>query len=843
MMQQYWSIKAEYPNTLLFYRMGDFYELFYEDAERASTLLDIALTSRNKSDPTPIKMAGVPAHSINQYIQKLMQQSVPVAICEQVGDPTKTKGPVERKVTRVVTPGTLIDDDLLDARTENLLVAVHPGHAATAIAELELSSGRFTAQYIENDESIESAVRRTAPAEVLVAEGQEIENLITVTRVQEVPAWYFSYERACEILKSQFKFRDISVFDGNAHPELTATAGALLQYAKDVFASDLPHIRNLRIVGSNDNLVIDHHSWRNLEIESTLSGQFKGSLLHLFDHCITTMGARQLRRWFRNPIRDRDEIARRHQVVNYFLDAASYHSTASELKNIADLERIVSRLATKTANPRDLAQLRDSLAALPKLIDSFELKDCQALADLCADITTMPQIAALLTKALQDTPAPSLRDGGVIQQGYDDEFDEIIQIRDNSDAALIELEVREQERTGIRSLRIHYNRIHGYYIEVLRSAIDQVPEDYARRQTLKNKERYVTPELSEFESRILSARERAIAKEKELFDDLLEKLLPHVTAVQKTARSLAQIDVLRNFAERASTLRLNRPQLLDTPGFRIEAGRHPLVEQLSSQTYVPNDTDLQPDSKLLLITGPNMGGKSTYMRQSALIALLAHVGSYVPASSASIGPLDRIFTRIGASDDLTGGNSTFMVEMTEMATILHAATENSLVLVDEIGRGTSTFDGLALAWACAVSLAEDVKAYTLFSTHYFEITALAELIAGITNVHLDAVEYNEEIVFLYEVKEGAANQSYGLQVARLAGMPEEVIESATNKLRELTQSANQSHTQHSSLQRTLFDLQHKTASAVETKLDKVEPDELTPRQALDVLYQLKSLVN
>ncbi len=841
MMQQYWSIKADYPDTLLFYRMGDFYELFYEDAEKASKLLDITLTSRNKSDANQILMAGVPAHSVNHYIAKLVNQSIPVAICDQVGDPKTSKGPVERKVTRVLTPGTLTDDSLLDARSENLLAAVQTRRDARAIAQLELSSGRFSARVLSDSESVESELARIGAAEILVADNDDID--IGGARIQQVPDWYFSYERAAQILKSQFRVPDVSVFDGDRYPAATSVAGALLQYAKDVYASDFPHIRSLRIEKPEYYLILDHHSWRNLEIESTLGGESKGALLSLFDQCATAMGARQLRRWFRNPVRNRDEIERRHQIIGHFCDSALHQRAKAGLREISDLERIVSRIATKSATPIDLAALRNSLEALPELMSAIVPDNCGALAELCAMIDPLPDTSDLIRRSIRDEPAAGLRDGGVIREGYDAELDELIRLRDGSDAALSQMEAREQERTGIRNLRILYNRVYGYSIEVSRLAADQVPQDYIRRQTLKNKERYATAELREFESRILSARERAVAKERALFDELLEQLLAQVPGIQQTAQALAQIDVLSNFAERASSLILNRPTLTEKPGIFIEDGRHPVVESVPNQQFVPNSARLPHERRLMMITGPNMGGKSTYMRQTALIAYLAHVGSYVPAKEATIGPLDRIFTRIGASDDLASGRSTFMVEMTEMATILHAATDSSLVLVDEIGRGTSTFDGLALAWACAVNLARKVQAYTLFSTHYFELTALADIIPGTRNVHLDAVEYDGDIVFLYEVKEGAARQSYGLQVARLAGVPEDVIRDAMVKLDELTQSADarQSVAKPRPLQLSLFSQPDAADSRVAEKLNKAQPDEMTPREALDFIYELKAL--
>ena len=843
MMAQYWKIKSEYPNTLLLYRMGDFYEMFHDDAERGAELLGIALTSRGKNAGIPIKMAGVPAHSVNQYIEKLMKASVPVAICEQIGDPATSRGPVERKVVRIVTPGTLIDDNLLDARTENLLLAIRKVGNVWAIAQLELSSGRFIAKELSDYTEIFSEISRIQPAEILVTENDPLVELLNLPRVQEVPGWYFSSERASELLKTQFNLRDLAVFGCDRFPAATAVSGGLIQYAKDVYGAELPHIRKLDIEAPDQYLLFDSHSWRNLEIESTLAGKSKGSLFYLLDHCATVMGARQLRRWFRNPVRDHKEILRRHQVIDHFSSKRRQDKIKPQLRKIGDLERIVSRLATKTAKPADLVSLRSSLEFMPELVIVSESADCPELAILCEKINPLPEVHELLERAILDEPASTIRDGGVIKPEYDSELDELVRLRNDSGQALIEMENRERNRTGIKNLRIQYNRVHGYYIEVSRLVAEQVPEDYIRRQTLKNNERYVTPELREFESQILGAKDKAIGREKQLYDALLQNLIDYIDQIQRTAQALAEVDVLCNFAERAFTLNLNRPELSETPGISIKGGRHPLVENSMNRPFVPNNTELNENNRLLLITGPNMGGKSTYMRQTAVITFLAHIGSYVPANEAVIGPIDRIFTRIGSSDDLTGGSSTFMVEMTEMATILHNATDKSLVIVDEIGRGTSTFDGLSLAWACASSLLEDVKALTMFSTHYYEITALEAQMKHAKNVHLDAVEYDEKIVFMYEVKPGAANQSYGLQVAKLAGISDNVISSARSKLNELTAVASLQvpSTSKPVRQPPLFEQHIDKPSPALAKLEEINPDEMSPREALEALYQLKKL--
>ena len=843
MMQQYWRIKSDYPDTLLFYRMGDFYEMFYDDAERGAELLGITLTSRGKSTDNPVKMAGVPVHSVNQYIQKLMKLSVPVAICEQIGDPGKTKGPVERKVVRVVTPGTLTDDNLLDARSENLLAAANKFGDVWALALLEFSSGRFSAREIPVTESIRSEIDRIQPAELLLADSDPLAENMDSARVQEVPQWYFNYERASEIIKAQFNVRDLTVFDCKQHPAATSVAGALLQYAKDVYGAVCPHIRSLKIENQQEYMQLDNHSWRNLEIETTLSGESRGSLLHLVDNCATSMGARQLRRWLRYPVRNRTEIERRHRIVEHLIEERRSDTLKSVLRGIGDIERITSRVATRTARPVDLVRLRESLESIPQVINAMQPDGCTDAAQLCARLDALPDVSALLARAILDEPAALVRDGNVIRKEFDQQLGELIQLCDDSGQALAHMEVRERERTGIKNLRVQYNRVHGYYIEVSRLAVEQIPADYTRRQTLKNKERFITPELREFESRMLGAKEKALAREKQLYDELLDHLQQYVANAQTTAQALSEIDALCNFAERSLTLNLVRPNLIDRPGISIEGGRHPLVESVLNKPFVPNHAELNDETRLLLITGPNMGGKSTYMRQTAVITLLAFTGSYVPADSATIGPVDRIFTRIGSSDDLSGGSSTFMVEMTEMAAILHGATDTSLVVVDEIGRGTSTFDGLALAWACATSLLKDVRAFCMFSTHYFEITALAEQMPGARNVHLEAVQHGGDIVFLYEVQDGAASQSYGIQVARLAGIPSEVISIASEKLEELAEVAGTQKPQAEGIARqlSLFDKPPERSSPVLERLSETQPDNLSPREALELLYHLKRL--
>jgi len=843
MMQQYLRIKSDYPDTLLFYRMGDFYELFFEDAERASELLGITLTSRRKSSLNPIKMAGVPFHSINQYIRKLIDLSLSVAICEQVGDPTSCKGPVERKVTRVITPGTLTDEDLLNERTDNLLCAVARLENQWILATLDVSSGLFSAREMPTAHAVTSEIDRIKPAEILLSETADYAEQLQLQNVQAVPHWYCNSDRSIALLQKQFQVRNLAAFEGEQHPEAVATAGGLLQYAIDVWGKELPHIQRLKIEQPAEFLLIDAHSWRNLEVETTLLGDSSNSLLNRLDHCSTTMGSRQLRRWLRHPQRDQQEIRRRHQIIEHFLDSTDTGTITATLRKIGDIERIASRIATQTAKPIDLVRLKDALLLIPNLVAQSNGNECAPMAMLCEQLNALPDLTDLLDQAILDEPAATLRDGGVIQVGYDAEFDELARLRDDSGQALIELESREKQRTGIKNLKIHYNRVHGYYIELSRLAVDRVPDDYIRRQTLKASERYVTAELQAFESRILNAKEQAIAREKALYAALIDELQPFVSQVQLTAQAIAQFDALCNFATLSRLHNLTRPELVDNPGICIKNGRHLLVETMLDKPFVPNGVELNQYNRLLLITGPNMGGKSTYMRQTALIVLLSYTGSFVPADAAVIGPIDRIFTRIGASDDLVAGNSTFMVEMTEMATILHSATEKSLVLVDEIGRGTSTYDGLALAWACASSLLDDVQSLTMFSTHYFEITALADEKAAARNAHLDAIEHKGEIVFLYDVKDGAASQSYGIQVAKLAGIPTHVIRKASNRLTQLSncQATNHPVLVQGAVQSSIFTDPTPVPSPVVERLKQIQPDDLSPREALELLYELKTI--
>jgi len=839
MMQQYLRIKGEYPHMLVFYRMGDFYELFYEDAHRAAELLDITLTARGQSAGEPIPMAGVPYHAADAYLAKLVAKGESVAIVEQVGDPARSKGPVERKVARIVTPGTVTDEALLDERRDNLLCAVHQYQETIGIATLDLTSGRFLLQEVGDTRALDDELARIKPAELLLDEDSPLRDCLRDARgLRTVAPWHFDAGSATRLLTEQFGTRDLRGFGCDEVPVAVMAAGSLLQYARDTQRTRLPHIQAMQVERRDDALIMDATSRRNLELETNLAGGRDYTLAWIMDRTANPMGSRLLRRWINRPLRERQPLRERLHAIATLIESGGHQAIHDILRGMGDIERILARVALKSARPRDLTALRGALGHLPALHAILQSLDSPLLQQLRQALGQYPELHDLLQRALIESPPVLIRDGGVIAQGYDAELDEFRALSENAGQYLLDLEQRERERTGISALKVSYNRVHGYYIEIGRQHADKAPPEYVRRQTLKGAERYITPELKTFEEKALSARERALAREKALYDQLLDKLLPHLARLQQSAATLAHLDVLANLAERAETLDLSPPELADSGGVLIEGGRHLVVEQVQDAPFVPNDCRLDEARRMLIITGPNMGGKSTYMRQTALITILACMGSYVPARRAVIGPLDRIFTRIGASDELASGRSTFMVEMTETASILHNATENSLILMDEIGRGTSTFDGLSLAWACAAHLARAIRAYTLFATHYFELTTLPEQIDGIANVHLDAVEHGERIVFLHAVKEGPANQSYGLQVAALAGIPATVIEEARQRLRQLEETSSQ-QVETPQEQMPLF--ANTIPSPVDEALATLDPDAMTPRQALEALYHLKSL--
>jgi DNA mismatch repair protein MutS len=843
LMQQYFGIKADFPETLLLFRMGDFYELFYDDARKAAGLLDITLTTRGESGGEPIPMAGVPHHALDNYLARLVRLGESAAICEQVGDPAASKGLVERQVVRVVTPGTLTEEALLEARRENLLAAVAGRGNRFALAWLELASGRFQVREVTSTEELEAQLERLQPAELLIEEGAGIAP-DRPGRLRPRPPWKFGVKQCRQLLTEQFCTADLVGFGIEDAPRSIAAAGVLLDYLQETQRTALPHLRGIQIEQADEFLYLDAVSRRNLEIESSLAGERANTLVGIMDSSVTAMGGRLLRRWIGSPLRDRERLARRHDAIEALLAGDRFEAFREELRGIGDVERILTRVALNTARPRDLTTLRHALGALPRLAAIVAEGDDE-LRRAVGELPVFDETHDLLQRAIIDEPPVLIRDGGVIRAGYDEELDELRGLSENASEFLLRYEQEQKERTGIPSLKVGYNRVHGYYIEVTKTHQDLVPTEYTRRQTLKAAERYITEELKAFEDKVLSSRERALAREKHCYAELLERLLGELEPLQAMAMALARLDALCAFAERALRLNLVKPELTGEEGLHIRAGRHPVVEQVRDEPFTPNDLDLDAETRMLIITGPNMGGKSTYMRQTALIVLLAHAGSWVPAGAARIGPVDRIFTRIGAGDDLARGRSTVMVEMSETANILHNATARSLVLMDEIGRGTSTYDGLALAWASAVYLARRVRAYTLFATHYFELTRLAESEDSVANVHLRAVEHKDRIVFLHAVEAGPANQSYGLQVAALAGVPAAVLGQARRHLERLERQQRGDGPQMG-----LFDSasepdiefdEPEEPDRLRERLEEIDPDALSPRDALALLYELKKL--
>ena len=841
MMRQYLGLKAQHPDMLLFYRMGDFYELFFEDAEKASRLLGITLTHRGSSNGQPIKMAGVPYHAAEGYLAKLAKLGEAVAICEQVGDPATSKGPVDRQVARILTPGTLTDTALLDESRDNQLLSIFQADGVIGLARLNLASGSFILSEIAVG-LLGQEIERIAPSEILLADDfQHAAIGLTKVAKKRLSPWQFDYDSAFNTLTKQFNTYDLNGFGcASLNPAICA-AGALLDYVKHTQRTTLPHINAISVEVTSAYVQLDAATRRNLEIDMTLRGEASPTLYSLLNTTQTAMGARLLRHWLHHPMQDRNLVMKRHEAVAELIQT-NVHSTLSQLlKNIGDIERITARVALKTARPRDLSGLSASLQQLPLLQAQLQHAQTSLLQTLGSSLTAPNAVIQLLTTAIKVEPSVVLREGGVIADGYDAELDELRALQNNHGEFLLQYEAAEKARTGITNLKVEYNSVHGFYIEMSRTQAESAPAEYRRRQTLKNVERFITPELKAFEDKVLSANDRALAREKLLFAEVLEQLMPYITALQANAGAVASLDVLSCFAERAQTLNYVAPQFTTEAGIQIVNGRHPVVESIA-QPFIANDVVLSPYRQLLLITGPNMGGKSTFMRQTALIVLLAHCGCYVPATSAKIGEIDRIMTRIGASDDLAGGRSTFMVEMTETANILHNATDKSLVLLDEIGRGTSTFDGLSLAWAVAKQLLEKNRSYTLFATHYFELTRIVDEFKQAANVHLDAVEHGSNIVFMHKVEEGAANQSYGLQVAQLAGIPKSVVASAKRKLQQLENQSVVAGTSQVDLFASNAVAPEAPLHPVVSALESITPDDLTPKQALEMLYQLKTLV-
>ena len=842
MMRQYLKIKAQYANMLVFYRMGDFYELFYKDAERAAQLLDITLTARGKAGGNPIPMCGVPFHAADNYLAKLVKAGESVAICEQIGDPATSKGPVEREVMRIITPGTVSDDNLISSDKDNVLCAITTQNDRFGLACLTLTSGDFFISEFEQLESLAAEIQRIHPAELLISDDSQLDQLLSLeTAITHRPVWEFESESAKQTLCQHFATDDLSGFGISKYTLALSAAGCLLQYAQYTQRTALPHIHSIRAEQQSQYIVLDDITQNNLELTRNLHNTKTHTLLSVVDKCHTTMGSRLLQRWITRPLRDIQTLQQRQFSIADTIAHNLNEAVKPILSTIADMERILSRMALRSAKPRDCTQLRDSLLQLPLLMDHLSVSEDPYLQQLQQHLSGFEQLASHLSVALVDNPPAVIRDGGVIAEGFNSSLDELRLLSDNSAQFLVDLEVREKEQTGINTLKVGYNRVHGYYIEISRAQSDKAPTHYTRRQTLKNAERFITEELKLFEDKVLSSRSRALTLEKQLYAELIETINQDLLALQHCAAALAELDTLLSFAQCINFYCWGSADFQQQPGIAIQKGRHPVVETVIADPFIANNTDFDQQQRMLMITGPNMGGKSTYMRQTALIVILAYVCGFAPVEHCTLGPIDRIFTRIGAADDLSSGRSTFMVEMTESANILHNATENSLVLMDEVGRGTSTFDGLSLAWAFAEYLAQQCKAFTLFATHYFELTTLAEQHPHITNVHLDAVEHGDDIVFMHQVKSGPANQSYGIQVAKLAGIPRSVIQQARQKLRELESHSTTPSVSPASPEQVQLFAPPPHQDLVD-KIHRVDTDTLTPREALDLVYQWQNAI-
>ncbi len=832
MMQQYLRIKSDYPDMLLFYRMGDFYELFFDDAKRASQVLDLTLTHRGQSADKPIPMAGFPYHSVENYLAKLIKKGESVAICEQIGDPATSKGPVERKVVRILTPGTVTDEALLNAKQDNLLLAVHQQRQRIGLSWIDLSGGRFHLLELDNEAQLSAELSRLRPAEILLQESSPLHGYFNEVTVKMRPGWEFNLDHAKKLLCEQLSVPDLSSYGEQEHPTALIAAGALLAYLQVTQKQALPHLTSLTIEQSEDYLQLDASTQKHLELFENTNGTTDNCLLSVLDKTASTMGSRLLKRWLGRPLKQHRMIQDRQNAITEVIQKQQDRAIHQLLNEVCDVERILSRIALKSARPRDLVALRSTLALLPEIKDAIKTNQSSLITQIKEQTSPLPILQQLLESAIIENPPMLIRDGGVIAPGFDEELDELQRLSTNANETLITLEQEEKLRTGLSTLKFGFNSVQGYYIELSKTQSEKAPTHYQRKQTLKNVERYITPELKIFEEKVLSAQVKALAREKWLYDNLLTEIQNYLAQLTLLAQALAQLDVIANFAERALSLNWCCPTLSKEAGILINSGRHPVIEQLLQERFIANSLQLNTEQNMLLITGPNMGGKSTYMRQTALIVLLAHLGSFVPATAVTIGPIDRIFTRIGASDDLASGRSTFMVEMTETAQILRLATEQSLVLIDEIGRGTSTYDGMALAYATCVHLASVIKSYTLFSTHYFELTELPQQWNCIRNVHLQASLNSGRIVFLYRVEEGPANRSYGLEVAELAGIPAQVLKRAKSYLNEI-----QDHTPSISEPRVTL----QPVSLIEMELAKIDPDKLSARDALDLIYKLKSM--
>lgn len=831
MMQQYLRIKSEHPDMLLLYRMGDFYELFFDDAKKAARLLDLTLTHRGQSADKPIPMAGVPYHAIDNYLARLLKKGESVAICEQIGSPTANKGPVERQVTRIITPGTVTDELLLDSRRDTFLLAIHQQRQHFGLAWVDLSGGRFHLLQVSDENQLNATISRLQPAEILVQKPLTLSVSQDIIKIR--PSWEFDPDRARQLLCEQFAVSNLHGLGEAEYASAFPAAGCLLFYLQATQRQNLPHLKHLTLEKDDDYLQLDAATQKHLELFENYQGTRDNSLLDILDSTTNPMGSRLLKRWLGRPLRQHASIKQRQDAISELMVSRQDIKLQGLLRQVCDMERILTRVALRSARPRCLDNIRQTLTLLPALSEALAPNKTTLLKQQAQLMTPQPVLLDLLNSALVENPPVLIRDGGVIATGFDEELDELRALSEGINEKFLELENNERQRTGLSSLKFGYNRVQGYFIELARGQAEKAPENYQRKQTLKNVERYTTPELKVFEEKVLSAQVKALAREKWLYECLLTELLQYMPTLTALSNAIAELDVITSLAERAQSLKWCRPELVEEDIIHIQAGRHPVIEKILREQFIANDLNLNTDRKMLLITGPNMGGKSTFMRQNALIVLLAHLGSYVPADSARIGIIDKIFTRIGASDDLASGRSTFMVEMTETAHIMRQATSKSLVLIDEIGRGTSTYDGMALAYACASWLANTIKSHTLFSTHYFELTQLPEQFTAIRNVHLQAVPGNARIVFLYRVEEGPTNRSYGLEVAQLAGIPDGILQIANEHLNHVQKPAKNKPVMR---QGTL-----PQESPILAELTKVNADNLSPRDALLLIYRLKNM--
>ncbi len=842
MMQQYLRIKAQHPNELLFYRMGDFYELFFDDAKTASELLDITLTARGKKEGNPIPMCGVPFHAADNYLAKLIRGGVSVAICEQIGDPQNSKGPVERKVLRVLTPGTVTDEALLDDKSENLLVSIAHTNESFGIASLDMCSGLFQLNEVDSQDVFISEIDRINPKEILIAEDSSVLKLLAQDScIRKRNSWEYDLDTAERVLNNHFGTKNLTAFGCDDMKLGISAAGVLLQYALDTQKNSLPHIQQITAELQSSKVILDPTTRKNLEIDQAINGGTKNTLSEVLNTTGSSMGSRLLKKWLNEPSKDLKKLVCRQRSIASLQYNLLYDHVHQVLRQIGDMERILTRVALRSARPRDITRLVMSLEQLPqiqKLLCEITDENLLKIKNYCKPL---PELFKFLSEAIIDNPPMTIREGGVIADGFDDELDELRALNSNAGKYLLDLEIQEKERTGISTLKVGYNRVHGYYIEISKGQSTQAPIEYIRRQTLKNAERYITPELKVYEDKSLSAKSKALAREKIIYENLLDTINKDLKILVDCAASLAELDVLSSMSERAVSLNFCKPELTEENLIEIKGGRHPVIEQTIESPFIPNDLEMDQKKRMLIITGPNMGGKSTYMRQTALIVLLAQIGSFVPATAARIGIVDRIFTRIGSSDDIASGRSTFMVEMTETANILHNASNRSLVLMDEIGRGTSTYDGLSIAWACAQYLVTEVRALTMFATHYFELTKLPEQSDASINVHLNAKEHKDQIVFMHKVLEGAASKSYGLQVAKLAGIPHSVLEKAKAQLSKLETQNLDTGNNLSSKPQSQLSFESESDSKLKKILQKTSPDELSPKQALELIYELKKL--